>query len=558
MTCTLALAALALAAAASPPDLVLTGGRVWTAEAAKPWAEAVAVRAGRIVAVGSSAEVATLAGPTTERLDLRGRLLLPGFDDSHIHFVSGALSLDAVDLIEDQSVEAVQARIKAFAAANPASPWVVGRGWLYASFPGGMPTKQQLDAVVPDRPAYMNCYDGHSAWANSKALALAGITKDTRDPELGEIVRDAKGEPTGALKESACALVQSKIPAPDAEAQYKLVLRALALLNSQGITSVQEARSDSGPLADDLALLDRARREGKLTVRVRAAIQVPPEGPDAAIAEGRALAARFADDRLRVGAAKFYVDGVIEARTASMLEPYVDSESRGLPNWEPAALSKAVTAADAAGLQIYLHAIGDRGVRIALDALEATQKANGVRDRRGRLEHIETIAAADYPRFAVLGAIASMQPLHANPDQNNFDAWQRNIGVERASRGFSWGNLERAGARLVFGSDWPVVTSDVFRGLHCATTRTTPDGKPAGGWLPEQRVSLESALRHYTIDAAHAGFEEKDKGSIAPGKLADLIVLSRDVLAEGPSSLLKTKVLLTVMDGKVVHRDPAW
>jgi predicted amidohydrolase YtcJ len=259
-----------------------------------------------------------------------------------------------------------------------------------------------------------------------------------------------------------------------------------------------------------------------------------------------------------VGAAKFYVDGVIEARTASMLEPYLDSDSRGLPNWEPAALSKAVTAADAAGLQIYLHAIGDRGVRIALDALEAAQKANGVRDRRGRLEHIETIAAADYPRFAALGAIASMQPLHANPDQNNFDAWQRNIGVERASRGFSWGNLERAGARLVFGSDWPVVTSDVFRGLHCATTRTTPDGRPLGGWLPEQEVSLESALRHYTIDAAYAGFEEKEKGSIAAGKLADLIVLSRDVLAEGPSSLLKTKVLLTVMDGKVVHRDPAW
>jgi hypothetical protein len=404
----------------------------------------------------------------------------------------------------------------------------------------------------------MECYDGHSGWANSKALALAGITKSSKDPENGVIVRDARtGEPTGALKEMARALVKAKIPQPNSEARYRLLLRALRQLNAQGITSVQDARTDSASLQSEIPLFERAIREGKLTVRVAAAVQMKEGAYEQPIAEARRLLASHDDALLRCGRVKGYVDGVIEAHTAALLAPYSDDASFGLgmPNWSPEGLKAAVVAADKARLQVYLHAIGDRGVRMALDAHEAAARANGPRDRRGRIEHIETIQAVDYPRFRALGVIASMQPLHANPDQNNFDVWSRNAGPDRAARGFSWGNLERAGARLVFGSDWPVVTSDVFRGLFCATTRKTREGTPPDGWFPEQAVSLESALRHYTIDAAYASFEEEEKGSLAPGKRADFIVLSHDLLRQGPDAILKAKVLLTAMDGRVVYRD---
>ena len=559
----LATAAVLLAAAAArgaveaPADLVLTGGRVWTADAAPPWAEAVAVRDHHIIYVGDAAGAARHRGPKTQVVALGGRLVVPGFDDSHIHLMSGALSLERVDLIEDETVGAVQARIRAFAAAHPGSPWVLGRGWLYGSFPGGLPTREQLDAAVPDRPAYMDCYDGHSGWANSKALAIAGITKDTKDPVGGAIVRDpATGEPTGALKEAATSLVESKVPRPGADERYALLLRALRLLNSQGITSVQDAGYSPAELDADLPLMERALGEGQLTVRITASVQLAPGQVEAPIARAVALARLHRGPLLRFGAVKAFVDGVIEAHTAAMLEPYSDDPSfgTGKPNWEPAALDAAVTAADQAEMQVYLHAIGDRGVRMALDAHEAALRANRRPDRRGRIEHIETISPADYPRFKALGVIASMQPLHANPDQNNADVWIRNIGPERASRGFSWRNIEKAGGRLVFGSDWPVVTSDVMRGLYCAVARKTKDGTPPGGWRPELAVSLESALRHYTIDGAYASFEEAEKGSIAAGKRADLIVLSQDLFRQPAEAILETRVLLTLMDGRVVYR----
>jgi predicted amidohydrolase YtcJ len=475
--------------------------------------------------------------------------------------MSGSLALERVELIEDLDAAAVQARIKAFAEANPKSPWVLGRGWLYGSFAGGLPTKEQLDAVVPDRPAYMDCYDGHSGWANSKALAMAGITKDTPNPPRGEIVKDPKtGEPTGALKETATRLVEDLIPAPGVEERYALLLRALRQLNAQGLTSAQDAGYRVEELPAELPLLERARREGALTVRLKVSTRFYPGQAEAAIAEAARLASRPPDDLLRFGTVKGVVDGVIEAHTAALLAPYSDDPKLGPgePNWQPAALDAAVVAADRAGLQVYLHAIGDRGVRMALDAHEAARKANGPRDRRGRIEHIETIDPADYPRFQALGVIASMQPLHANPDPNNSDVWARAIGPERAGRGFAWASIQRAGGRLVFGSDWPVVTSDVLRGVYCAVTRRTRDGQPPGGWLPEQAVTLEQALRHYTIDGAYGAFEERERGTLAAGKWADLVVLSNDLFRVPPEDILKTKVLMTMVGGRVVFRDEGW
>jgi hypothetical protein len=548
--------------AEAPADILLSGGRVWTADPARPWAEAVAIRGNRIVYVGDLAGAEALRGERTQVIPVAGRLVTPGFNDAHIHLSGGALSLERVDLIEDQDLPAVQARIKAFAAAQPGRPWVLGRGWLYGAFPGGLPSKEQLDAAVPDRPAYMECYDGHSGWANSRALQLAGITRDTKDPEHGVIVRDpATGEPTGALKETATALLEKAIPVPEGEARYELMLRALRLLSSQGITSVQDAgglaSAGDGPAADDIELLARARREGKLSVRVAASVVMEAGGVERALAAARRLRSVYDDPLLRVAAVKGYVDGVIEAHTAAMLSPYERAEfGLGLPNWEPAALNEAVVAADKQRLQVYLHAIGDRGVRLALDAHQRALEVNGARDRRGRIEHIETIHPDDYPRFKALGVIASQQPLHANPDRNSFEVWQRNIGPERASRGFSWRNIEKAGGRLAFGSDWPVVTADVFRGLYCAVTRMTREGTPSGGWRPELAVSLESALRFYTAGGAYASFEEDAKGSLGAGKLADVVVLSEDLFASPPERILASKVLLTIMDGRIVHRAP--
>lgn len=548
-------------AAAPPADLVLSGGRIWTGDSGQPWAEALVVRDGRIAYVGPAAGAEAQRGPSTRVVDAGGRLVLPGFNDSHIHLMSGAISLERVDLIEDQTVSAVQERIRAFAKANPGSPWVLGRGWLYGSFPGGLPTKEQLDAAVPDRPAYMECYDGHSGWANSKALALAGITKDTPDPVNGAIVRDPKtGEPTGALKESATALVDAKIPVPGPEQRYALLLRALAQLNAQGITAIQDAGYRPEELARELPLLERAVKEGRMTVRLTVSVGLQATDYERPIAEAQRLAALHTGPWLRFGPVKAYVDGVIEAHTAAMLEPYTDDASfgRGMPNWEPAVLNAAVTAAARSGRQVYLHAIGDRGVRMALDAHEAAGRAVGRSDLRGRIEHIEVIDPADYPRFKGLGVIASMQPLHANPDQNNLDVWQKNAGPKLAKRGFGWGSLEKAGARLAFGSDWPVVTSDVRRGLYCAVARRTREGKPEGGWLPEQAVTLENALRHYTADAAYATFDEMDRGTLAVGRRADFVVLSRDLFKEPPEAILQANVLLTVVEGRVVHGDKGW
>ena len=423
-----------------------------------------------------------------------------------------------MDLIEDGSVDAVQRRIRAFAAANPKAPWVLGRGWLYGSFPGGLPTKEQLDAAVPDRPAYMECYDGHSGWANSKALALAGITRDTPDPPNGAIVRNAAGEPTGALKEAATALVDSKLPQPDDERRYALLLQALRLLNSQGITSIQDAGYPPAELPATVALLERAKREGKLSVRITASVQMGQDNSALAVAEARRLSALHHDALLRFGPVKGYVDGVIEAHTAAMLEPWSDDPSlgKGKPNWDAAALNEAVAAAGRDGLQVYLHAIGDRGVRMALDAHEFARKADGRTDARGRIEHIETISPADYPRFRALGVIASMQPLHAKPGPEQ-PAYGRRSGARPGVTRVRRGNVDaRAGGWVL--SEW-VVTARAARPSTArwrartakALRRTVAAG--AGGRTGER-------VRHLHAGCAYprSGIGQ---GSLSVGKRAD-------------------------------------
>lgn len=549
------------ARAERPADLLLTGGKVWTADAETPLAEAVAVRDGKVVFVGSDAEAAAWRGPKTEVIPLGGRLVTPGFEDAHLHLMSGARNLERVDLSGEATLAGLQERIRRFAAANPRSPWVVGRGWVYGTFPGGLPTKELLDAVVPDRPAYMDGYDGHTGWANSRALALAGITKETKDPVNGTIVRDPRsGEPTGALKEAAGDLVEDLVPEPDAERHYALLLNALGILNRGGITAIQDAGWTKDEAARFLPLLERARKEGKLTVRARLTVDLDPAEPAPGIAEAVRLRGLYRDGPIVFGGVKGYVDGVIEAHTAAMLAPHFDDTTlgAGTPRWDGAALESAVAAADRRGLQVWLHAIGDRGIRMALDAYEAAAKANGPRDRRHRVEHVEAVSAADAPRFGALGVVAAMQPLHANPDQNNADVWSKNVGPERESRGFAWRLVEGSGGRIAFGSDWPVVAPDVIRGVYCAVTRKTPEGTPAGGWQPHLALTPESALRHYTIDAAFAGFAEKERGSISVGKRADLVVLSRDLLSGPPEGILQTRALLTLFGGKPVWRDPSF
>jgi predicted amidohydrolase YtcJ len=523
---------------------------------------AVAVAGGRITFVGDDATARREhGGPRTAIVDARGGLVAAGFEDAHLHLLSGARSLDRIDLFGAETLAEIGARITGWAAAHPDAPWVVGRGWFYAPFPGGLPTAAQLDALVPDRPAYLRCYDGHSGWANSRALALAGVGAATPDPPNGRIVRDpATGEPTGALLESAQELLERALPAPtDAEDEASLG-RAFAALAAAGITAVQDAWVE----AADIPLFRRLRDAGAIPLRVRLAMTMPSgigPGPWRDLLDRHeALVGDLAGDcRLTSGIVKGFADGVIESRTAAMLAPYEGTGSTGEPEWEPAALAAAVEEASRRGWQVEIHAIGDAGVRMALDAFERARAAGAgdPRARRHRVEHIETIDPADIPRFGSLGVIASMQPFHADPAPGQIDLWAANIGPERASRAWAWRSILDAGGRVAFGSDWPVVPFDPFIAIHGAVTRQTPAGEPPGGWLPAERLTIAEALAAFTLGPAVAAHAETRRGMIAVGRDADLVVLDRDLLAEAPSAIVGSRVVATVVDGQVVHGEGA-
>ncbi len=537
-------------ASAQKADLILTNGKIWSGESDTKTVTAVAIKGDKIIAAGDGKEIDKHRGPGTRVVDLGGRFAMPGINDSHVHFLGASLTTTQVDLTTAKTVEEAQAAIKKFADENPNAPWIVGFGWQYSIFPNArLPHRNDIDSVVKDRPVFLSAYDGHSAWANSKALEIAEVTKATQFNGFGEIVRDADGEPTGAFKEGAMGLVRRKVPATTDQQRTEALRRGFQNAWTLGITSIQNAHGSESETELFAGLLSK----NELGVRTSFAYSVGPQTTQADIDKIALEAKKYTSPMLRVGAIKIAVDGVIESYTAAMLEPYTNkSETSGSPSYTQDQLNNVVRMADKAGLQIYIHAIGDRGVRMALDAFENAIKINGRRDSRFRIEHIETIQAADIERFKELGVIASMEPIHADPATIN--VWSDNIGFDRTSRAFAWKAFENSGVKLIFSSDFPAAISmSPWRGLHNAVNRQTIDGKPANGWLKQWSVSVSTALTAYTANGAYASFEEKTKGRIAAGMLADIIVLDRDPLTISSADLFKINVTTTIVSGKVVY-----
>lgn len=539
---------------AAVADTVVLHGKVYTLNAKQPWAQAVAIRAEKIIAVGTDAEIEKFRASGTKVIDAAGQLILPGFVDCHIHFLEGSLGLERVNLEGSKNVADIQAKLKDYAAKHPGDDWILGTGWNYAMFGAEkLPHKKYLDELFPNRPVFISGFDGHTTWANSKALNLAGITPDTPNPANGIIVRDLETrEATGALKESASRLVDKVVPADTRAEKLKALRDGLHWANQNGLTRVHSAGGDF----QDFDLYDEIRRHGDLTVRMYIAYFLnPPELRPQDLDAIETARKKYTGDWLAAGAVKMMVDGVVESHTAALLEPYADDPStKGRLFWNPGNYKSAVAELDKRGLQLFTHAIGDYGIRTALDAYENAETVNHTSDRRFRVEHIESASAADIPRFGKLGVIASMQPLHAYPDDDTLSVWAVALGPERASRGFVWHDIAEAGGHLASGSDWPVVTLNPWKGIQTAVTRQTSENKPAGGWLPQEAQTLPQAIEAYTLGAAYAGRREKTEGSLEPGKLADLIIINQNLFEIDPHKIGDTKVQVTIVGGKVVYQ----
>jgi predicted amidohydrolase YtcJ len=553
--------------AGAPPaaDTIVMNARVYTVNPSQPWAEAIAIREGKIAALGSASEISAYRGAFTEVIDVGGRLVLPGFTDSHIHLLEGSVTLLRLHLEDATTIAEIQKRVKDFAQKHPGNSWILGRGWTYPTFGTvALPDKKYLDEVVPDRPVYLTAFDGHTEWANSKALELAGITRATPNPANGIIVRDATtGEATGAIKEDAAdALIERVIPPPSREERLAALRAGMLEANKVGLVRVICAGNVGITTSDfeNADLFEELRKNGELPVRVYFAYELdPPSLTSATLQQIEQARNRYHDEWISAGAVKFFLDGVVESHTAAMLAPYSDDPTQtGQLFWDPAKYKEAVQQLDRHGFQVFTHAIGDKAVRLALDAYQEAAQTNRTRDARPRVEHIETITEQDIPRFGKLGVIASFQPLHAYPEDDTLKVWARNVGPERTQRAWAWHSMEKTGGVLAFGSDWPVVTLNPWPGVQNALTRQTTEGNPPGGFVPRERISLEDTIKAYTLGAAFAGRQEKTEGSLEPGKVADLIVLSQDLFKIEPSEIAKTEVLLTMVGGKVVYQSPAW
>lgn len=548
--CVVALAGCGSPRATGPaPDRVYVNARIWTGDNAAPGQQAIAVRGDRIVAVGNDAEVGGLAGPSTEVLDLEGRRVVPGFNDAHWHLPTQRTA----DLVDAGTVQEVQRRLQAFAATLGPDEWITGRGWGPSDFPDHRAHRRYLDAIFPNRPVLLTDRDGHQSLANSRALALAKVTRGTPDPVNGRIGRDANGEPSGLLQESASSLVRRLVPPLTADQVYQALLAEMDKAASFGLTSLQVA-SGVGGSGLEYQAYQRALRESALKVRVRLAVPFTREVTAAQLAGFVALRDRHRDGLLAYGIAKGMLDGTVDAHTAAMLDPYAGRTDTGLPMWTQLDLNRVVAAYDKAGLQVELHAIGDRAIRMALDAYAEAARVNGTTGRRHRVEHAEVPALADLPRFKALGVIASTQAMFASPDVITLTNYAPALGPARASHSNAFKLFDDAGAVQAFGSDYPVFTMEVMRGIHAAVTRELPDGTPAGGWYPDHRIPVEAAVRHFTQDAAYASFDEANKGTLAEGKWADFVVLTEDVFAIPPARLADVRVWLTVMGGRETFR----
>lgn len=547
-------------------DLVLRGGAVYTVDAARSWAQAVAVSGGVIVEVGTDEQVAGLTGPRTNVIDLAGRMLLPGFIDAHVHASAAGLERLRCDLSDAHGLSDYLAAVRTYAQANPGTGWITGGGWSIDVFPGGVPSRHDLDQVAPDRPVFLSNRDHHAAWVNSKALDLAGVTASTPDPADGRIEREPCGSPAGTLQEGAMGLVERVVPRPQVREQVDGILEGQRYLHALGITGWQEAIvGDYAVVPDCFDAYLEADRRGLLTARVVGALwwqRGTGTGQLDALAGRREQAGR--DGRFRATSVKIMQDGVCENFTASMLTPYLDAhghltDGTGASFFSPDELNEAVTAIDARGFQVHFHAIGDRAIREVLDAVAVARGVNGTADHRHHISHIQVVHPDDLPRFRALGVLANCQPLWACEEPQMTELTLPYLGPERSGWQYPFGRLLRSGAQLCFGSDWPVSSPDPLWEMHVAVNRTVPPGYPYAGpaagnvFLPSDRIGLHDAIAAATIGSAYVNHADDLTGSIEAGKAADLVVLDRNLFAHPVEEIALASVDLTIAAGQVVH-----
>ncbi len=537
-------------------DLILLHGRVWTCDPQRAMAEAIAMAGGRIVAVGSDEEIAALAGSETEVVDILGRLVLPGFNDAHVHFYIGGDTLTSIDLRDVTSPEGFREAMRAFVATRPEGEWILNGSWDQERWvPAQLPTAAMIDEVTPRHPVWVNRSDGHMMLANSLAMRLAGVGQHTVDVPGGEIVRDAEGNPTGIFKDAAKRLVDHAIPVPSKKHIRDAIVAAQRHALSYGVTSVQDmgvlGSRGAETMVEVIRVYQDLDHDGELTIRISAHVPLP----EWQRLGNAGIKANFNTGRLQIGGVKSFSDGSLGSTTAWFFEPYTDApQTCGLPSEEmldEASMYRNLRDADRAGLQLVIHAIGDRANSIVLDMCAEVERENGRRDRRIRIEHAQHLRPQDIGRFRELGVIASVQPYHCIDDGR----WaEKRIGRERAKSTYAFRSLMDAGATVAFGSDWWVAPIDPLMGIYAAVTRRTIDGCFPEGWVPEQKVSVEDAVRAYTANAAYASGEEQIKGSLTPGKLADVVVLSEDIFSIDPVRIAEVKVDMTIFDGRIVYQ----